>query len=99
MKIISASKLTKFALRHREASGKLSSWARTLELTSAKNFSELKLTFRRADYVPREFTVFDVGGNAYRVVTVVDYVAQRVLVVGVFTHAEYDRWTKDNRGK
>lgn len=99
MEIISKAKLKKFAAIHPESEKKLSAWIRTLEHTSAKSISELKLTFRRADYVPKELTVFDVGGNAYRVVTVIHYKTQRVYIVEVLTHAEYDKWTKDNRGK
>jgi mRNA interferase HigB len=98
MKIIYKTAITKFAAKHPEAGKRLFLWVQTLEDCSAKSFSELKRTFRSADYVPK-FTIFDVGGNTYRVVTVIDYKTQRVLIDDVFTHAEYDKWTKDNRGK
>jgi mRNA interferase HigB len=98
MKIIYKSAINKFAAKHPEAGKKLILWVQTLEGCSAKSFSELKLTFRSVDYVPKT-TIFDVGGNAYRVVTFIDYKTQRVFIEDVFTHAEYDKWTKDNRGK
>jgi mRNA interferase HigB len=96
MKISLKTKLAKFAAIHPEAKKKLAGWAGAVEHNSASSFSELKRTFRRADYVPREFTVFDVGGNDYRIVTVVRYDIQQVHILHVFTHAEYDKWTKAN---
>jgi hypothetical protein len=36
-------------------------------------------------------TVFDAGGNKYRVITVIQYQLGLVLVKHVLTHVEYDR--------
>lgn len=66
---------------------------------AATNYNELKQTFQTADYVPKKFTIFDVGGNKFRIVTVIHYITKSVYVRAVFTHAEYDKWTKQNRGK
>jgi mRNA interferase HigB len=43
------------------------------------------------------YTIFDVGGNKYRVVTVIHYNRARVYVRHVFTHAEYDDWSRSMR--
>jgi mRNA interferase HigB len=99
MHIISKTKLKEFFTVHPEAESKLSAWFRALEHNSATSLTDLKQTFATADYVPEKFTVFDVGGNAYRVVAVIHYNRQRAYIRGVFTHAEYDKWTKDNRRK
>lgn len=66
---------------------------------AATNYNELKQTFQTADYVPKKFTIFDVGGNKFRIVTVIHYNTKSVYVRAVFTHAEYDKWSKQNRGK
>ena len=52
-------------------------------------------TFNTADYVDG-FTIFDVGGNRYRIAAVIHYDKQRIYVRAVMTHAEYDRnnWRK-----
>jgi mRNA interferase HigB len=99
MHIISKTILRRFSTTHPEAVPKLNSWFRALENSSPKDLNGLKQTFPSADYVPKKFTVFDVGGNAYRIVTVIHYNTQRVYIRGVFTHAEYDKWTRDNRAK
>lgn len=49
--------------------------------------------FNSADYVP-PYTVFDVGGNNYRVVVIVRYRFKKVFVQHVMTHRGYDDWNK-----
>lgn len=51
---------------------------------------ELRKTFGSADYV-RPHTVFDIGGNKYRLIAVIDYGLGLVSIVDILTHAEYDR--------
>ena len=97
MRIIARTALVDFWSRHTEAEARLQAWYRALKHCSARNYNELLQTFSTADYVPKKFTVFDVGGNAYRVVTVIHYNTQTAYIRGVFTHAEYDRWTRENR--
>lgn len=99
MRIITKSALVNFCTIHPEAREKLEAFYRALKHCSALSFNELKQTFQTADYVPKKYTVFDVGGNAYRVVAVIHYNTQTAYIRGVFTHVEYDRWTKYNRGK
>lgn len=56
---------------------------------------QLKRTFASVDYVDG-YTVFDVGGNRYRLIAAIHYDKQRLYVRHVLTHAEYDRnaWRK-----
>ena len=55
-------------------------------------FSELQTTFSRSavDKVGK-YTVFDVGGNKYRVITVIHYNREKVYIRAVLTHAQYDK--------
>jgi mRNA interferase HigB len=66
-----------------------------MESNGFKHFVELKKTFGSADQV-RPYTVFDISGNKYRLIAVVDYPLQAVSIERVLTHAEYDegRWRK-----
>lgn len=99
MRPISKTALIRFYQIHPKAKEKLEAWYRACESCNAKNFSELKQTFNTADYVPEKYTIFDVGGNAYRIVTVIHYNTGKVFIRAVLTHAEYDKWSKQNRGK
>jgi mRNA interferase HigB len=99
MRIYSKSALVAFHQTHPEAKERLDAWFRACETCDAANYNELKQTFQTADYVPKKFTIFDVGGNKFRIVTVIHYNTKSVYIRAVFTHAEYDKWTKQNRGK
>lgn len=92
MNLVYKSELARFAATDPEAAARLAGWMRTLEHTTVHNFGELKQLYRRCDYVPKRFTIFDVGGTSYRVVTTIDYSNQRVYIHKVLTHAEHDKW-------
>ena len=40
------------------------------------------------------FTVFNIGGNKARLITIMLYESQQVVIHEVLTHAEYDAWNK-----
>jgi len=99
MHVIAKKTLLAFVEKHPAAREKVLAWHKLMEACAAKDFTELKKTFPSADYVPKKFTVFDVGGNEYRIVAVVFYDTQKVYLRLVGTHTEYDKWSKDNRKK
>lgn len=99
MQISALPKLLDFAKKHPVARQKLLAWRKLMEACTAKDLNELKLTFSSADYVPKDFIVFNIGGNAYRIVAVISFQTQLVRLHIVGTHSEYDTWTKENRGK
>jgi len=54
------------------------------------------------DYVSHQYTIFDIGGNKYRLITEIDYIAKVVNVKRAWTHAEYSMKKNDDamkRGK
>lgn len=76
----------------------MEAWYRLVKASSHLSFGEVKRTFSTADYVP-PFVVFDVGGNNFRVIAAIHYDRQKLYVREVFTHSEYDRWSKSYRSK
>lgn len=64
------------------------------------SFQDLKSTFGQSDVAigasGRTATIFDIGGNKYRLVAHVDYLRQTLLIVTVMDHKEYDKqlWKK-----
>lgn len=68
----------------------LEDWYYKARRVSAAHFAELKRTFGSADYVDG-LTIFDVGGNHYRLVAIIHYDKQRIYVRRVMMHSEYDR--------
>lgn len=95
MRVISKKPLRDFWEQHPESRQAIEDWFRKASKLKVSSFPALCKTFGSADYVDG-FTIFDVGGNRYRIVTVVHYDKQRLYVRHVMTHAEYDlnNWRK-----
>ena len=99
MHIVSLKRLRDFWLKHPEAQRPLQVWHTIVERTAFRDFHHIKLVFNSADVVP-PYTVFDIGGNKFRLVVIVRYQFGRVFVQEVMTHKEYDRWCERiQRGK
>jgi mRNA interferase HigB len=95
MHVISKSALLEFWEKHPDAAGPLQAWFRTMEREVFFDFNDLRATFASADYV-EGLTVFNMGGNKYRLITAIHYNRRKVFVRAVLTHAEYDksRWKR-----
>lgn len=95
MRVISKRPIREFWDRHPESRPALQEWFCKVEHVTAASFSELRRSFNSADYVDG-YTVFDIGGNKYRVAAVIHYDKQRLYIRDVMTHTEYDRnhWRK-----
>jgi mRNA interferase HigB len=85
-------KLQDFWNIHLEARKPLERWVKVVENAKWNNWADLKSTFRTADLVPgtRKLVVFNVGGNKYRLVTVVNYQGFLVIIEAALTHRQYD---------
>jgi len=66
-------------------------WADTIENGSWCNPAELKRTFSTVSFA-REITIFNVGGNKYRIAAFVHYARQILYVKNIGTHKDYDQW-------
>ena len=93
MRLVGRDIVDVFAKEHSDARSSLVRWTRVIEANSFKHLVDLKRTFPTADYV-RPYTVFDIAGDRYRLITIVDYALEIVTVTHVMTHREYDeqRW-------
>lgn len=91
MRVISNKALTDFALRHPQADTSLQVWRKIIESRTFDNFAELKKAFNTVDKTGH-FHVFDVGGNKYRIITLINFNNQKLYIRYVFTHREYDKW-------
>ena len=97
MHVIMKKPLVDFWIKHPEAEKPLQAWYRLMESNVFTDFNHLKTVFGSADYV-NELTVFDIGGNKYRLIVSIHYNRRKVFVRDVLTHAEYDRntWKRKN---
>jgi mRNA interferase HigB len=96
MHIITRVRLKEFWEKHPNAETSLRLWYKLTSLAQWQNFVELRQVFPSADQV-ENLTVFNIGGNNYRLITLVDYEYKKVFIRHVLTHAEYDKqnWKND----
>lgn len=93
MHIITRRRLVDFGRLHPEARVPLQHWFTIVRKTDYASFAALRATFPSADQVDR-FTVFNVGGNKFRLIAAIHYNRKKVYIRHVLMHAEYDqgRW-------
>jgi len=97
MRIISRRTLREFWEKHSTAQSGLLLWYQRVSDSEFQNFNDLRQVFPSADQVGN-FTVFNISGNNYRLITYIDYDYQIVFIRAVLTHAEYDKenWKNDD---
>jgi mRNA interferase HigB len=90
MRIIKRGALVRFWERHPDAKASLESWYGVMRRANWTTPAEMKMVYPNADLVGRR-TVFNIAGNKYRLIARVNYRTQRVFVLYILTHADYDR--------
>jgi mRNA interferase HigB len=95
MRVISVKASTEFWVSHRDSERHLRFWHKATKSAAWKSLADVRKTFGSADTY-KHFTIFNIGGNKYRLIVAIHYNTQRVYVRYILTHAEYDRgnWKK-----
>jgi mRNA interferase HigB len=95
VRVISRKALREFADAHKDAEIPLDDWYRTARRLRWANFVDVRKTYPHADSVGG-FTIFNIGGNKYRLATYINYQTGKIYVRHVMTHEEYRRvdWKK-----
>lgn len=90
MHIITRKRLLEFGIRYLDSVESLDRWYRIVRRCNFNSFAELRRTFPQADQVGK-FTVFNIGGNKYRLITYIVFSRRRIYIRHVLTHSEYDK--------
>lgn len=96
MRIISKKKLREFWTEHPRAKAALEVWYQVVRHAEWETFADVRETLASADQYGK-FTIFNIGGNKYRLVAVIHFNRGVLYVRHVLTHAEYDeeKWKDD----
>ncbi|HEX5136901.1 MAG TPA: type II toxin-antitoxin system HigB family toxin [Planctomycetota bacterium] len=98
MRVISLRRLREFRERHGDAEIPLRNWFRTARKARWRSLQDVRRAYPHADGVSTPggevLTVFNIGGNKYRLVSRIRYDFDLVNVRVVLTHAEYARGTR-----
>jgi len=101
MRLIDIKTLRQFWLRHADAAPPLAKWYQTAEEATWQSLAEVRTIYPHADAVRvasgRTATVFNIGGNKYRLITAIHYNTQIIFIMLVLTHQQYDtiNWKKN----
>ena len=97
MRVISRKRLKEFWATYPDAETPLKRWYLLTKNANWKNPTDVVQTFGTKAVDPvkvnsgKTVTVFDIGGNKYRLVAAIHFDYQRVFALRVMTHGEYDR--------
>src|SRR5687767_5033054 len=99
MNVVNVDALEEFGLKHAAARSSLRHWLTVAQSARWKNVVSARATFNSVDEFTindKRVTVFNIGGNKYRLIAHIQYQTETISVRFVLTHAEYDResWKK-----
>lgn len=100
MRIIAEGTIRQWASGQARAASSLRQWVKVVRPIRWGSFAELRRTFPSADLVRvpsgRNVVVFNIGGNAFRLVCAVHFNTEMVFALRFMTHAEYSKVTWKN---
>ena len=90
VRVISRKALRKFADAHKDAETPLDDWYRTAKRSRWTSLVDVRKTYPHAD-TAGGFTIFNIGGNKYRLATYINFRTGKLYIRHMMTHAEYSR--------
>ncbi len=101
MRVLNEQTIERFARQHPDSREWLEQWLVVARDAHWHTIQDVKTAYPAADGGVRmpsgaKVTVFDVGGNKYRMITNVIYATETVVILELMTHGEYskDRWKR-----
>jgi mRNA interferase HigB len=91
MRIISRKRLREFWEKHTDAQQALQVWYADVKQADWQTPTDIKNVYRNASIVANNRVIFNIKGNKYRLVVVVQYQYGIVYIRFVGTHQEYDK--------
>ena len=91
MRIVTYKRIQEFTTKHPDTQAPLNVWYHTITAKSWQNLTDIKNDFNSVDYVGNHRYVFNVKGNAYRLIAIISFNAQKVYIRFIGTHAAYDK--------
>jgi mRNA interferase HigB len=88
--VISRKRLLEATAKHSDLWEPLDAWYRIAKGADWNSLEEVRLSFPKTDRVGKH-TVFNIKGNAFRLIAEINYTGRRVYIRSVLTHAQYDK--------
>jgi len=95
MKVIGEDKLGGRNASDIKARKALAAWLKISKEAQWQHLMEVRQTIPDVSGNARgNTTVFNICGGRFRLITIIDYETQTILIKEFFTHKEYDRWNQ-----
>src|SRR5688572_24711901 len=91
MRVLSRKTLRQFWDKHPDAREPLQAWYADVKHAHWKRPSDIKATYQTASFISNNRIVFNIKGNKYRIIVVVEYRFGIVFIRFIGTRQEYDR--------
>ena len=91
MRIISKSKLVDYFTKVPQAKTALEEWYEKTKKADWKCYADIKETFNSVDAVGNQRYVFNIKGNDFRLIVLIQFTPHTVYIRFVGSHAEYDK--------
>ena len=93
MRVIAKSKLRRFwesSPTYRDAKKQMTEWYNYCAMSKWSTPHQLKVDLGNASILKNNRVIFNICGNKYRIVVLMDYIRYGMLIRFVGTHKEYD---------
>lgn len=90
MVILSYKAIREFGKKHHDSTEALKSWFKIVERSNWAHFHDVKQVFNSVDSVGNDRYVFNIKGNKYRLVALINFNVRTLYILFIGTHAEYD---------
>jgi len=91
MRIVAISTLRAFWERHPDAELSLRGWHAEASRADWRSPADIKAAYRSASFIANNRVVFNIKGNAYRLVVAVHYNRGQMFIRFIGTHRQYDK--------
>jgi mRNA interferase HigB len=89
--VLSKKNLVDYYNKHKETKSQLEAWYHETKNAEWKNPQEIKEKYASASIIGGNRVVFNIKGNKYRLVTIINYQMKIVYIRFIGTHKEYDK--------
>jgi len=95
IRILAKSTLRSFWEKHPDSEQYLKTWYDTAMNANWNNPNDVKMTYAKASILKDNRIVFNIKGNAYRLIVKFNYEKQWMFIRFIGTHSEYNRINAD----
>ncbi len=92
MTVIGLALLEEFMEKHADVRASVRSWLAEAQEAEWHTSQQIRNRYSSADFLSENRIVINLKGNHYRLLIKVNYRYQRVQILKIGTHAEYDKW-------